>query len=65
LGRGISLWLNTIEALLTIRPETNRPQLSASRQPEYKENHIDERVREAETGISIEEARAGQRGLFE
>jgi hypothetical protein len=33
--------------------------------PEYKENHIDERVREAETGISIEEARAGQRGLWE
>lgn len=33
--------------------------------PEYKENHIDKRVREAETGIPIAEARAGQGGLFE
>ena len=33
--------------------------------PEYKENHIDDRVREAETGVPIEEARAGQGALFE
>ncbi len=33
--------------------------------PEYKENHIDERVKEAETGVPIEEARAGQGALFD
>ena len=32
--------------------------------PEYKDNHIDERVKEAETGVPIEEARAGQGALF-
>jgi len=33
--------------------------------PEYKENHIDERVAEAESGVPIEEARSGQGALFE
>jgi len=33
--------------------------------PEYKENHIDERVAEAETGIPVAEARAGQGALFQ
>jgi hypothetical protein len=28
--------------------------------PEYKHNHIDVRVKEVETGVSIDEARAGQ-----
>ena len=30
---------------------------------EYKENHIDDRVAEAETGIPVADARAGQRAL--
>jgi len=33
--------------------------------PEYKKNHIDVRVRAAETGCSIAEIVAGQEGLFE
>ena len=33
--------------------------------PEYKENHIDKRVKEVESGVSIKEATAGQKGLFE
>jgi len=33
--------------------------------PEYKDNHIDDRVRAAETGVPIDEARAGQKALFE
>ncbi len=33
--------------------------------PEYKENHIDVRLKEAETGIPIAAARSGHRGLFE
>jgi len=33
--------------------------------PEYKDNHIDDRVKEVETGVPIDEARAGQRALFE
>jgi len=33
--------------------------------PEYKKNHIDHRVREVETGVNKDEARAGQGALFE
>ena len=43
----------------------NRNYLGIEKNPEYKENHKDERVREAETGVPIEEARQGQGALFE
>jgi hypothetical protein len=32
--------------------------------PEYKDSHIDERVREAETGVPVKESRQGQGALF-
>ncbi len=48
-----------------VAAKLNRNYFGIEINPEYKNNHIDERVKEAETGIPIKVRRAGQKGLFE
>lgn len=48
-----------------VAAKLNRNYYGCEINPEYKENHIDERVKEAETGVPMDEARAGQKALFE
>ena len=48
-----------------VAAKLNRNYTGIEINPDYIDNHITIRVREAETGIDKDEARQGQKGLFE